>query len=124
MTVDVALEPSLLDQEIGERVLVRMFRMKLTQVKLAHELGLNQAGIARRLRGETGWKATDLARTAKTLNTTIAYLVGEVDDPECTPWDLNPEPTGSGFDEGVIIPIEWAFELREHRDNLLQVVTA
>lgn len=85
-----------LDAEIGERVFMLMFRRRVTQVALARTLGLNQAGVARRLRGETGWKATDLTATAQLLNTTVAYLVGEVDDPVCTPRDLNPEPTDSG----------------------------
>ena len=124
MTLDAASEYSELDRAIGERVYMLMFRRRLTQVKLGRELSLNQAGIARRLRGETGWRATDLAATAHALNTTVAYLIGVVSDPECTPWDLNPEPTGSGFDEDVIIPIEWAFELRERREQRLELVIA
>ena len=85
-----------MDAEIGRRVHMRMFDRRVTGVALAQLLGVDQSGLSKRLRGERGWSAENLRDAAAALETTIAYLVGEVGDPECTPWDLNPEPTVAG----------------------------
>lgn len=95
-----------------------MFRQKIKQNDLGRALGLNQSGVARRLRGETSWRSSDLIAAARLLNTTVGYLIGETSDPKCTPWDLNPEPTGNGVGVsrirrlGDLIPIDFARSIR------------
>ena len=101
MTVSASAGGSHLDAEIGERVYMLLFRQHKTQNVLGRALGLNQAGIARRLRGETAWKATDLASAAAELGTSITYLVGEGDD-EWAPRGSNPRPADY---KGVVSPI-------------------
>ncbi|WP_353615667.1 helix-turn-helix transcriptional regulator [Leifsonia sp. ALI-44-B] len=70
-----------------------MWDQKITQTALGNMIGMEQSSVGKRLRGERGWSIANLLATARALNTTVAYLVGEVDDPECTPSDLNREPT-------------------------------
>jgi len=91
-----ALRPAM-DAEIGRRVHMRMFDRRITGVALARALNVDQSGLSKRLRGERVWSAENLRDAAATLETTIAYLTGEVGDPSwCAPRDLNPEPIDSG----------------------------
>lgn len=78
------------DRYIGERVHTLMFRNHITQAQLGKVLGTSQTGVARRLRGQISWKSTDLVLAARTLNSSVGYLVGEV--AEWAPWGSNPRP--------------------------------
>jgi transcriptional regulator with XRE-family HTH domain len=73
-----------------------MWDRQITQASLAPMLGIEQSALSKKLRGSRSWSIQDVASAARALNTTVAYLVGEVDDPMCTPSDLNREPTDSG----------------------------
>lgn len=54
---------------------------KLTQGELAHLVGVSMQTIFRWENGQRSPRAEDLARLAAALNTTVAYLSGETDDP-------------------------------------------
>jgi transcriptional regulator with XRE-family HTH domain len=69
------------DAFIGRRVHQLMWDQKMTQTKLGAALGIDQSTVAKRLRGKMGWPATLVTKTARALNTTSAYLLGETDDP-------------------------------------------
>ncbi|MFJ3392035.1 helix-turn-helix domain-containing protein [Leifsonia aquatica] len=70
-----------------------MWDRKITQATLAPQIGMDQSSLAKRLRGQRGWSLDQVVSAAGALNTTVAYLFGEVDDPTwCAPRDLNPEP--------------------------------
>ena len=72
---------------IGERVHQLMFRQRITQTALAPQMGLSQAGLSRKLRGEVAWYARDIATAAHVLGVTPNDLM------EWAPRGSNPEPT-------------------------------
>lgn len=82
-----------MDAAVGRRVHLLMWDRKITQAALGAQIGVDQSSLAKRLRGDRGWTVAHLVAVANALNTTVAYLVGEISDPLCTPRDLNPEPT-------------------------------
>lgn len=52
-----------------------------TAAAIADQAGIDRGSFNRKLRGERGWSVADLLAAADALNTTVAYLVGETDDP-------------------------------------------
>ena len=102
-----------LDIAAGRRVHLLMWDRRITQVELGRSVGMDQSSLGKRLRGERGWSLDQLATVAGALNTTIAYLVGEIDDPSCAPRDLNPEPIDTGLELAEIISIDAAPRYRE-----------
>ena len=87
------------DAFIGRRVHSVMWDRKITQTQLSQRIGMAQTLISRRLRGTLGWPAPLLVKTAAALGTSVAYLVGETDDPSghdggegWAPWGSNPRP--------------------------------
>jgi transcriptional regulator with XRE-family HTH domain len=118
---------------IGTRVAGLLWQKRLTQVQLASKLGVDKAGIARRMRGVTAWSVSDLQTIAHELGTSVAYLVGEVDNAEWAPSGSNRRPADYKYD-GLdalelpqndpaeehelrpVIPIERAFEIRAQGD--------
>lgn len=69
-----------MDAEVGRRVHMLMWSTKLTQTDFAPRIGLTQAGLSKKLRGERGWSVGELVSVAAALGTTVAYLVGETLD--------------------------------------------
>lgn len=78
------------DAFIGRRVHQVMWDQRVTQTTLGSALGMDQSTVGKRLRGVVGWPAPLLVKTARFLDTTVAYLVGEADEPT-TPTTPNPE---------------------------------
>jgi len=70
-----------LDYEVSRRVNMLMWERKTTQVKLAKQLGVGQSGLSKKVRGDVGWSVADLVAVSAALGTTVAYLVGETDEP-------------------------------------------
>ncbi|MGX1932080.1 helix-turn-helix domain-containing protein [Microbacterium resistens] len=58
-----------------------MWDAKMTQTALAARLGFTQSGLSKKLHGRTGWSIDELGTVARELNSSISYLVGEVEDP-------------------------------------------
>lgn len=69
------------DAYIGRRVHQLMWDQHISQTALAPQLGMDQSTLGKRLRGTVGWPGPLLVKVAKVLGTTVAYLVGESDDP-------------------------------------------
>lgn len=106
-----------MDAEVGRRVHMLMWDQGLTQTAFGARVGIDQSSVAKKLRGQRGWSIDELVITARALNTTVAYLVGEIDDPLCTPRDLNPEPTDSGM-PGVLASIVHIDQARSMRQRV------
>lgn len=70
------------DLEVGRRVNMRMWDRHVTQTAIAPKLGISQSVMARKVRGQAGWSIAQLVAAARELGTTVAYLVGEIDDPD------------------------------------------
>ena len=72
------------DEAIGMRVEMLMVVRRTNQTVVASAMGLTQSTLSKKLKGKTGWSTDDLLAVAHTLQTTIAYLFGEVEDPRPT----------------------------------------
>ena len=57
-----------------------LFNRKLTKKALTEALGLSQPTGSKKLNGHVAWSVPELLTVAHTLGTSVAYLVGEVDD--------------------------------------------
>ena len=104
------------DAEVGRHVHMLMWDRQVKQAELATRLGIQQSALSKKLRGHRPWSVDELLTTSRFLNTTVAYLVGEIDDAWCTPRDLNPEPTDSESVVGhlaEVVSIDSALSLRE-----------
>lgn len=86
-----------LDVAAGRRVHLMMWDRKITQVDLGRKIGMDQSSLGKRLRGERGWSLDQLAAVAGALDTSIAYLVGEADEPP------RPLPRGGSATPGPIM---------------------
>ena len=86
------------DTAVGRRVHMLMWDRQLKQTELAPRLGIEQSALSKKLRGIRPWSLDEVVAVARELRTSVAYLIGEVDEMGkwCTPRDLNPEPTVSG----------------------------
>lgn len=80
-TPQVSIDADDLNEEIGRRVHQLMWDRKVTQTEFGRVIGMDQSSVAKRLRGKLGWSAAQLKITAAVLNSTVAYLMGETEDP-------------------------------------------
>ena len=69
-----------LDARIGRRVHEMLWDQGMRQVDFAERVGMTQSAVAKRLRGELGWRSGHLVQAAVALRTSVAYLIGETDD--------------------------------------------
>ena len=58
-----------------------MWKHKLTSAKVSKAIGIDSGSFGRKLRGERKWALIELLNLAKVLQTSVAYLVGEMEDP-------------------------------------------
>lgn len=77
MTTRVQARPVSTDVAIGERVLSRLALLGMTQWDLAARLGLTQATVSRKLRGQRAWFAAELVTVAGVLGCPVGELFGE-----------------------------------------------
>ena len=82
MSTNQALNPveNDLDAFIGRRVHQLMWDQQLTQTAFGQLIGIDQSLVAKRLRGKVAWPMSLVVRSARVLNTSVAYLVGETND--------------------------------------------
>ena len=66
-----------MDAAIGRRVHHLMWDRKLTQTALGSRIGINQSGLAKKLRGQRGWSADELVVVARELGVRVGYLFAE-----------------------------------------------
>ena len=67
---------------VGGRIKALREELGKSQEELAHDVGMHANTVARWERGELTPRGTSLAKIARALNTTSAYLLEETDDPE------------------------------------------
>jgi transcriptional regulator with XRE-family HTH domain len=63
-----------IDETIGANVHQQMWRARVSQTRLAGALGIDQAAVSRRLRGQTPWKASEVMAAAALLGVEIVDL--------------------------------------------------
>lgn len=73
------------DVRVGERVLLLMFRARITQTALARKLGMTQAGLSKKIHGERKWTLDDLYAIAGALGVGVTELLGETQKPPTSP---------------------------------------
>ena len=91
-----------IDAEIGRRAHMLMWDGKRKQREVAAIMGITADGLGRKLKGERGWAIAELVTLADVLSTSVAYLVGEAENPHQGPGggsslpglDSNQEPAG------------------------------
>lgn len=66
--------------DTNARIHARLFRAKLTKKALAEGLHLGTTATSRKLNGHASWTLEELVKLAELLDTSVAYLTGEVDD--------------------------------------------
>ena len=77
MKTRMQARPADVDAGIGERVLVRLGAVGMTQWDLAARLGITQATVSRKLRGHRPWFASELVTVAGALGCPVGELFGE-----------------------------------------------
>ncbi|WP_460005797.1 helix-turn-helix domain-containing protein [Microbacterium xylanilyticum] len=82
-----------IDVMVGRRVHTLMWEQRVKNKDVAELLGLDPTAIGKKLRAEQKFSIEQLRVVARRLDTTIAYLVGEAE---------NPHPNGS--DGGSSLP--------------------
>ena len=70
-----------LNHVVADNVRAELSRQRWTGRKAAEALGLTPTYVSRRLSGETHLSPADLIMFARFLRVSVAYLVGETDDP-------------------------------------------
>lgn len=71
--------PRDLDVEIGRRVHLAIWDLKMSQAEFSERIGLSPSSVAKRLRGHQPWSASHLVQAAAVLHTSVAVLVGEAE---------------------------------------------
>lgn len=80
-----------LDTALGERVHQLMWRAKISQTALAPKLGLTQAGLSKKLRGDRGWSLDEVLAVSDLFGVSLNYLFGRED--QNSPSGPNQRPT-------------------------------
>ncbi len=80
----------------GRRIAERRRAMGLTQEELAARLGISAQQVSEHERGRRRIPGPRLAEIARVLNTSVAYLVGETDDPSPLAKTPDTPPARSG----------------------------
>ena len=70
---------------IAERLVKRRKNKGLKQTELADIVKISIPTITRMENGKSNPKTEDLSKIAAALNTSVAYLLGEIDDPDAIP---------------------------------------
>ncbi|PPF41712.1 hypothetical protein C5B85_18680, partial [Pseudoclavibacter sp. AY1F1] len=86
----------------GERIITLLFRRRMNQGHIARALDTTQSNISAKIRGRRRWYYDEVVQVARVLETSVAYLTGEVDDDaplrtveqgeEWARWGSNPRP--------------------------------
>lgn len=63
-----------MDVVIGRRVHHLMWERRLSQTAFAPQIGMTQNTLTRKLRGERGWSADEIAAAAQVLEVEVGYL--------------------------------------------------
>ena len=77
------------DQIVGERFAIVMFRKGLSQTRLAPRLGITQTALSHKLHGKRPWSLTELLTMASILDLPVEEVLAELPH-----MDSNHEPCG------------------------------
>lgn len=77
------------DAELGKRAHMLLWGAGRKQGDVAAEIGISSGSLGLKLKGQRGWALSEVMGIARALNTTVAYLTGETDEP------LRPAPIGA-----------------------------
>ena len=69
--------PTTVTQSIASEIRAELGRKRIPQADLANVLGVSQAGISRRLSGDTPFDVNEVAAVADFLGVPVALLFGE-----------------------------------------------
>lgn len=69
------------DAELGQRAHMLIWSEGRKQGEVAKKIGISSGSLGLKLKGQRGWALSEVKAIAAELNTTVAYLVGEVDGP-------------------------------------------
>lgn len=67
------MQPS--EAEISKRIRVLLAEHDISATELARRIGKSQSYVARRMRGDVVWRASDLTRIAETLQVPASDLL-------------------------------------------------
>ncbi len=100
----------------GERLRNLMATRRLSQSELARRVGVSQTTIAKLVAGR-GYGSKHLHRIARELQTTAAFLTGEIDDPD----EHAPPPPPTPVAQMLMMPVAFPCEaaLTEMFEGLL-----
>ena len=73
------------DVAIGERVHQLLWRSKTSQNRFAPTIGMTQAALSRKIRGERPWYADELIAIARHFDVSVGSLFGESGGPAKDP---------------------------------------
>lgn len=78
------------DAELGTRAHMLIWNAKRKQGDVASAIGMSSGSLGLKLKGQRGWALAEIVAIAAELNTSVAYLAGETNDP------TGPGPVDSG----------------------------
>lgn len=94
------------DTQLGTRAHMLMWKEGLKQGEVATAIGMSSGSLGLKLKGQRGWALAEIIALAETLNSSVAYLVGETENPHQSPDGGNVGPAG-------IEPTTYGVEYRE-----------
>jgi hypothetical protein len=68
------------DAELGQRAHMLIWSEGRKQGDVATKIGMSSGSLGLELKGQRGWALAEVKAIAAELNTTVAYLVGEIDN--------------------------------------------
>jgi transcriptional regulator with XRE-family HTH domain len=84
---------------IGEKIKMARILAKMTQAEFAEKIGRSRVTVGRWESGEREPSAGEIVALAALLNTTVSYLMGEIEDP-APPTVRNAEPHAASEKRG------------------------
>jgi transcriptional regulator with XRE-family HTH domain len=88
-----------IDITVGHRTHELMWQQRVKNKDLAAALDIDSSAIGKKLKAEQKFSLEQLAIVAAVLHTTIAFLVGEVDDPQIPGGDSEGGPRQARTDD-------------------------
>jgi len=82
MHMSLTISTEIATTTMGERITMLLFRRKLTKAAVGRIVGLSREQVSRKINGKSPWYFEELAAVAHALDTSIAFLAGETDNPQ------------------------------------------
>jgi transcriptional regulator with XRE-family HTH domain len=117
------------DASVGARIRLRRRVLKVSQERLAYDLGLTPQQVQKYERAKNGVSASRLYQIARSLGAPIAYFFEDLPDPEPDTADGDPPPTEAihaflmtheGVELARLFPLIRASRTRRHLLDLVR----